>query len=55
VPGKGSFVCVPETNLYQFRFNKYEDLLVSIEEVKLLDVSIIEGTEGPEKIWENSE
>jgi GntR family transcriptional regulator len=45
VPGKGSFVCVPETNLYQFRFNKYEDLIVPIEEVKLLDVSVIKGTE----------
>jgi GntR family transcriptional regulator len=43
VPGKGSFICVPETNLYQFRFNKYEDLIVPIEEVKLLDVSVIEG------------
>jgi GntR family transcriptional regulator len=46
VPGKGSFVCVPETNLYQFRFNKYEDLIVPIEEVKLLDVSVIEGSDG---------
>jgi GntR family transcriptional regulator len=46
VPGKGSFICVPETNLYQFRFNKYEDLIVPIEEVKLLDVSVIEGIEG---------
>jgi GntR family transcriptional regulator len=45
VPGKGSFVCMPETNLYQFRFNKYEDMIVPIEEVKLLDVSVIEGTE----------
>jgi GntR family transcriptional regulator len=45
VPGKGSFICVPETNLYQFRFNKYEDLIVPIEEVKLLDVSVIEGDE----------
>jgi GntR family transcriptional regulator len=52
VPGKGSFVCVPETNLYQFRFNKYEDLTVPIEEVKLLDVSVIEGGEGTEKIRE---
>jgi GntR family transcriptional regulator len=50
VPGKGSFICVPETNLYQFRFNKYEDLLVPIEEVRLLDVSVIEGAEGTEKI-----
>jgi GntR family transcriptional regulator len=48
VPGKGSFICVPETNLYQFRFNKYEDLIVPIEEVKLLDVSVIEGIEGIE-------
>ena len=52
VPGKGSFICVPETNLYQFRFNKYEDLIVPIEEVKLLNVSVIEGTEGTEKIRE---
>jgi GntR family transcriptional regulator len=52
VPGKGSFVCVPETNLYQFRFNKYEDLIVPIEDVKLLDVSVIEGSEGTEKIRE---
>jgi GntR family transcriptional regulator len=52
VPGKGSFVCVPETNLYQFRFNKYEDLIVPIEEVKLLDVSVIEEIEGTEKIRE---
>jgi GntR family transcriptional regulator len=52
VPGKGSFICVPETNLYQFRFNKYEDLIVPIEEVKLLDVSVIDGIEGTEKIRE---
>jgi GntR family transcriptional regulator len=52
VPGKGNFICVPETNLYQFRFNKYEDLVVPIEEVKLLDVSVIEGEGGTEKIRE---
>jgi GntR family transcriptional regulator len=52
VPGKGNFICVPETNLYQFRFNKYEDLTVPIEEVKLLDVSVIEGEGGTEKIRE---
>jgi GntR family transcriptional regulator len=52
VPGKGSFVCVPETNLYQFRFNKYENLIVPIEEVKLLDVSVIEEIEGTERIRE---
>jgi len=46
VPGKGSFICKPETNLFQFRFNKYEDLTVSIEEVKLLDVSIVQGHES---------
>jgi GntR family transcriptional regulator len=45
VPGKGNFICMPETNLYQFRFNKYEDLVVPIEEVKLLDVSVIGGKE----------
>jgi GntR family transcriptional regulator len=46
VPGKGSFICMPETNLYQFRFNKYEDMSVPIEDVKLLDVSVIEGEDG---------
>jgi GntR family transcriptional regulator len=46
VPGKGSFICMPETNLYQFRFNKYEDLGIPIKDVKLLDVSVIGGDEG---------
>lgn len=40
VPGKGSFVCTPETDFYQFRFNKYEDLAVSIDDVRLLGVDI---------------
>jgi GntR family transcriptional regulator len=46
VPGKGSFICMPETNLYQFRFNKYEDLNVPIKDVKLLDVSVIGDEDG---------
>ena len=58
VPGKGSFICMPETNLYQFRFNKYENMSVPIEDVKLLDVSIIGAEDGgdaggAEKIREN--
>lgn len=40
IPGKGSFVCTPETDLFHFHFNKYEDLAVPIEEVKLLGVQI---------------
>lgn len=40
VPGKGNFVCTPETGLFQFRFNKYDDLLVPIDAVKLLSVKV---------------
>ncbi len=43
VPGKGSFVCTPETYLFHFRFNKYEDMAVPIEEVKLLSVQVREA------------
>ncbi|MEL7566138.1 MAG: GntR family transcriptional regulator [Dehalobacterium sp.] len=42
VPGKGNFVCTPETDLFQFRFSKYDDLLVPIDEVKLLSVKVKE-------------
>ncbi|ATW23803.1 GntR family transcriptional regulator [Candidatus Formimonas warabiya] len=44
VPGKGNFVCTPETDLFQFRFNKYDDLLVPIDEVKLLFVKVKEAS-----------
>lgn len=43
VPGKGNFVCTPETNLFQFRFNKYDDLGAPIEEVKLISVQVKTG------------
>lgn len=43
VPGKGSFVCTPETNLFQFHFNKYDDLGAPIEEVKLISVQVKKG------------
>lgn len=43
VPGKGNFVCTPETNLFQFRFNKYDDLGAPIEEVKLISVQVKKG------------
>lgn len=43
VPGKGNFVCTPETNLFQFHFNKYDDLGAPIEEVKLISVQVRKG------------
>lgn len=43
VPGKGNFVCTPETNLFQFHFNKYDDLGAPIEEVKLISVQVKKG------------
>ncbi len=43
IPGKGNFVCTPETDLFHFHFNKYEDLAVPIEEVKLLSVRVREA------------
>lgn len=43
VPGKGNFVCTPETNLFQFRFNKYDDLGAAIEEVRLISVQVKKG------------
>lgn len=45
IPGKGSFVCTPETDLYQFCFNKYEDLTVPIDDVKLLSVQMLRDNE----------
>lgn len=45
VPGKGNFVCVPEKNLYQFRFSKYENFTVSVEEVRLLRMDVVKGDE----------
>jgi len=44
VPGKGNFVCTPETDLFQFRFSKYDDLLAPIDEVKLLSVKVKEAS-----------
>jgi len=52
VPGKGCFVCKPEANLYQFRFNKYEDLALPIDNVRLLDVSVVKGAGGNDEIRE---
>lgn len=45
VPGKGSFVCEPEKNLYQFRFSKYEDFTQPVEEVRLLRMDVVKGEE----------
>ena len=40
VPGKGNFICQPETDIFQFKFNKYDGLNVHIDKVKLLSVKI---------------
>jgi len=40
VAGKGSFVCKPETNNFRMRYNRYEDLAVEIDEVRLLGVRV---------------
>lgn len=40
VPGKGNFICKPEADIFQFKFNKYDGLNVHINKVKLLSVKI---------------
>ena len=40
VPGKGHFVCEPETDLYQFRFQDYDSLDCEIDKIKLTSVKI---------------
>lgn len=40
VPGKGHFVCEPETDLYQFRFQDYDSLACEIDKIKLTSVKI---------------
>ncbi|MDK2935021.1 MAG: GntR family transcriptional regulator [Eubacteriaceae bacterium] len=41
VPGKGNFVCKPEVDIFQFKFNKYDGLNIQIDQVKLLSVKVI--------------
>ncbi|MBC3886908.1 GntR family transcriptional regulator [Acetobacterium paludosum] len=40
VPGKGNFVCKPEVDIFQFKFNKYDGLNTHIDRVKLLSVKV---------------
>ncbi|WP_303870302.1 GntR family transcriptional regulator [Acetobacterium wieringae] len=44
VPGKGNFVCKPEVDIFQFKFNKYDGLTVTIDQVKLLSVKVLQPT-----------
>lgn len=41
VPGKGNFVCKPEVDIFQFKFNKYDGLNIQIDQVKLLSVKVL--------------
>lgn len=41
VPGKGNFVCKPEVDIFQFKFNKYDGLNTHIDEVKLISVKVM--------------
>lgn len=41
VPGKGNFVCKPEVDIFQFKFNKYDGLNTHIDRVKLLSVKVM--------------
>ncbi|PKM60131.1 MAG: GntR family transcriptional regulator [Firmicutes bacterium HGW-Firmicutes-4] len=41
VPGKGNFVCKPEVDIFQFKFNKYDGLNIHIDEVKLISVKVL--------------
>lgn len=41
VPGKGNFVCKPEVDIFQFKFNKYDGLNTHIDEVKLISVKVL--------------
>lgn len=47
IPGKGNFVCKPETNLYTLSFNKFDKLNVQIDEVQLLSVRVLNVTDIP--------
>jgi len=40
VPGKGNYICKPDTDIFQFKFNKYDGLKTHIDRVKLLSVTI---------------
>ena len=40
VPGKGNFVCKPEVDIFQFKFNKYDGLNTHIDQIKLLSVKV---------------
>lgn len=41
VPGKGNFVCKPEVDVFQFKFNKYDGLSTHIDNVKLISVKVL--------------
>ncbi|NLN97509.1 MAG: GntR family transcriptional regulator [Eubacteriaceae bacterium] len=49
VPGKGNYICKPDTDIFQFKFNKYDGLKTHIDKVKLLSVTIKDTPKGIEK------
>ena len=50
VPGKGNFVCKPEVDIFQFKFNKYDGLNTHIDEVKLNSVKVMYPSKKIDKI-----
>jgi len=50
VPGKGNFVCKPEVDIFQFKFNKYDGLNTHIDRVKLLSVKVLFPTKKIDRI-----
>ncbi|AFA48611.1 GntR family transcriptional regulator [Acetobacterium woodii] len=50
VPGKGNFVCKPEVDIFQFKFNKYDGLNTHIDEVKLISVKVMYPSKKIDKI-----
>lgn len=43
VPGKGNFVCEPEIDLFELRFNKHDNFTVPIDKVNLLSVNVVKA------------
>ncbi|MBF7095670.1 GntR family transcriptional regulator [Alkalibacter mobilis] len=44
IPGKGNFVCQPDTDVFQFRFDDYSSFIPQVEDIELLSVTV----ENPE-------
>jgi len=55
VPGKGNFVCKPEVDIFQFKFNKYDGLNTHIDKVKLISVKVLRPENKIDRILELDE